>query len=299
MTTKATILYHARCLDGLGAAWAAYNALTESEFDVVYHAVDYLRPTDPLTKLCPLRDLEHANVFMVDFSVPPERLLELDGVANMVTIIDHHATAIAAYKDFEVPKGARTHFQLVFDNNRSGAVLTWNYFNPGMPAPQKLLHIEDRDLWKFELEGTEEIVAAMRSFGDSMDGFRRAMLWCHDELREMGTHILRAHAANVSSVVESAIKASVRVLLAGHSVLAVNCSPMFASDAAHELLKTQPYPFVALYNFEGRNAKVSLRSRKGGTDVAAIAKLYDGGGHHSAAGFRMPVAEFVERLNVA
>ena len=40
----------------------------------------------------------------------------------------------------------------------------------------------------------------------------------------------------------------------------------------------------------------SLRSRKGETNVAKLAKLFDGGGHRSAAGFPIQLTEIIESI---
>jgi hypothetical protein len=49
------------------------------------------------------------------------------------------------------------------DMGRSGAVLAWEYFHPGQPIPRLLQHVQDRDLWRFALTGTREILACVFS----------------------------------------------------------------------------------------------------------------------------------------
>ena len=47
--------------------------------------------------------------------------------------------------------------------------------------------------------------------------------------------------------------------------------------------------FVAIYEDkpDSEDYVISLRARKGGVDVSEVAKFYAGGGHASAAGFKI------------
>ena len=50
------------------------------------------------------------------------------------------------------------------DDERSGAMLAWEYFHPDKPAPMLIMHIDDRDRWQFKLAGSKEFNAALRSY---------------------------------------------------------------------------------------------------------------------------------------
>lgn len=47
-----------------------------------------------------------------------------------------------------------------FDMTKSGAVLTWEYFHD-KSVPKLLLHIQDRDIWKWSIPGSDEILTAL------------------------------------------------------------------------------------------------------------------------------------------
>ena len=60
---------------------------------------------------------------------------------------------------------------IIHDNNKSGALLAWEYFHPGTDVPMLIQHIDDRDRWQFKLDGSKELhayLASLRpwSFGD-------------------------------------------------------------------------------------------------------------------------------------
>lgn len=119
------MIYHADCLDGFGAAFSAWCHLGENaDYWPAEHGDE---PPDTVGR----------DVFILDFSYNRPVLLDLRRHAANVTLLDHHKTAQADL--------ARLDFA-VFDINRSGCVMAWEYFNPKQPIPKMLLYIQDRDL---------------------------------------------------------------------------------------------------------------------------------------------------------
>ena len=80
------------------------------------------------------------DIYIVDFSFTPEVMEEVLKKTKNIIWIDHHETAME-YKYSEELKGAR-------DNSHSGCVLTWKWFNSGLPEGVKL--IGDYDTWAFK-----------------------------------------------------------------------------------------------------------------------------------------------------
>jgi oligoribonuclease NrnB/cAMP/cGMP phosphodiesterase (DHH superfamily) len=146
------VLYHANCTDGSGAALAAYIALGDA---ATYIPVQYNKPVPDM----PLATV----IYMVDFSYPKEILLQLADSAQVV-VIDHHKTAKAALEDIDHPN-----IQVWFDMEQSGATMAWKYFHADRAVPLLLRHIEDRDLWKFKLEGSKEIHRGLGMYPDWID----------------------------------------------------------------------------------------------------------------------------------
>ena len=150
-------IYHANCADGFGAAWVVRKALGP---DVEFHAAHYGDQAP---------DVSGKNVIIVDFSYKYEALVALADKATSVLVIDHHKTAMDDLTD--VPQ-AELHYEAhkkncsgklhaLFDISHSGAGLAWEFFFPHHQRPALINHIEDRDLWRFKLEGTREIMAVL------------------------------------------------------------------------------------------------------------------------------------------
>jgi len=158
-----------------------------------------------------------------------------------------------------------------------------HYFEDTIP-PKLLRHIEDRDLWRFKLEGTRQIQAALFSYPYDFKVWDKLMYGDDNlfELRKDGTAIERKHFKDINEL----IKACQHVItLRGYTVPALNAPYFYSSDAGHIMAKG--HPFALCYYYGKNDIKFSLRSNDDGVDVSEIAKHYGGGGHHNAAGFEL------------
>lgn len=278
---KTLCIYHANCADGFGAAWVVRQALGAD--NVEFHAGHYGKPAP---------DVEGRDVIIVDFSYPYHLLVLLGHQARSLLVIDHHKTAAedlalppftpapATYSEWAT---STQRVGTVFDMDRSGAGLTWDYFNPGQPRPALINHIEDRDLWRFKLEGTREIMANVFSYPHDFAAWDWVMNAPLDDHLSRGLAIERKHHKDLAELTGSNTRLTT---IAGYSVPTINLPPTMASDAGHLLSEGQP--FAAIYWDTAEHRKYSLRSRPDGLDVSEIAKQFGGGGHRGAAGFSVP-----------
>jgi hypothetical protein len=175
----------------------------------------------------------------------------------------------------------------IFDMDRSGAGMTWDFFCGGA-RPPLIDHIEDRDLWRFNLEGTREIQAFIFSYPYDFDVWHDLVarsLADADRQRmiDEGAAIERKHHKDVAELVEAFKR---RMVIGECEVWAANLPYTLTSDAGH--LMAQGEPFAACYWDTPDGRVFSLRSTDGGLDVSEVAKRYGGGGHRSASGFRLP-----------
>ena len=258
------VLYHANCYDGFGAAWAAWKALGKT---ASYTPVTYGAPPPDL------RGYEH--VYIVDFSYPLQDLLDMVNKGSPVTVMDHHKTAQEA---LDGALGVHSHLHTIFDMTKSGALLTWEYFHPGVQAPKLIQHISDRDLWEFKLDGTKAVHKALVSLPMDLEVWDTLDV---EVLKKDGVILERLHDQLVKNICEKAWTTDID----GHKVPTVNTS-IACSEVGDYLAKENPYaPFVASFTVMKNSVMWSLRSR-GDFDVSAVAKKFGGGGHKNAAGFK-------------
>lgn len=289
---NAICVYHADCQDGFSAAWAVWKALGDIEF---YRGIHGEAP--------PLDLMADKHVILVDFSYPLEKINQIIEVCASLLILDHHKTAREALSTFPaegfgwddhkkiascaVGNNPMLKVGVVFDMERSGAVIAWNYFHPRQAVPQLLLHVQDRDLWKFELESTRDITGylfslpySFRVWDLTVSNFPASRL----EKIKLGEAINRKHDKDIAELLPLTKRL---MAIGGYQVPVANMPYTMASDAANIMAVGQP--FAATY-YDGRVFRFfSLRSVPGGVDVSEVAKKYGGGGHKHASGFRMEI----------
>lgn len=270
--TKNVVYYHNPCRDGMGSYYAAWLFFGS---DAEYIPFSY--GTTQITK----KQVAGKDVFFLDASVPYSKLLELSTTAESITIVDHHKSAFEDYDGKTLPSRCHVHF----DMEHSGAVLTWKHFFGNVTPPYVLRLIEDRDLWKFDLEGSRDLYYAQISDADSLPSLHA----CATVRGKLDTMLGQGRAVStfVDSIIQEHLTRFIPLYMSGYTVHVVNCDRRFASDVLNAYLELHPdVPYVASYHDEGDVRRWSLRSIKGSdNDVAAIAELYNGGGHKSASGF--------------
>lgn len=263
MKNKTLCIYHSNCADGFTSAWVVRRALGDQ---VDFHAGVYNDPPP---------DVTGRDVVLVDFSYKLGVLEQMVDQAKSITILDHHKTAQA---DLEDLPGALT----VFDMDRSGARITWDHYFPGEEPPKLLLHIEDRDLWRFALPRTREIQSCVFSYPYKFDVWDQLMQISVDALAKDGIAIERKHRKDVAELLTVVTR---KMRIGGFLVDVANVPYTLTSDAGTTLAAGKP--FGACYWDTPGGRVFSLRSTDQGEDVSEIAKLYGGGGHRNASGFRV------------
>ena len=294
------VIYHGNCADGFCAALAFW--LKHGNAMEYYPGVYQEAPPN----------VEGRIVYMVDFSYKRDVVLEMLEKAEKVYFIDHHKTAIEDLADLSDigSEFLQPNFMAYTDLNRSGAMLAWDFvyntvwngfgfernrvnLEPEYREAPKLFHyVQDRDLWQKKLPRTNEFSANLFSYNydfvewagimsdvESVAGFTHFCM--------AGEAILRKQQKDINEL----LKVTLRYFPLAHEgdgVPTANMPYTLASEACHQLLQDHPEaPFAACYWDTETHRIFSLRSEEGREDVSEIAKLYGGGGHRNAAGFRV------------
>lgn len=320
----ALIYYHADCIDGFGAAYAAWRHFGESaRYRPMHHGDSWL-----------IDEITGRNVFILDFSFSRPVLEEMAKYAASVCQIDHHAsardgwasvlcvkpgTSMATFQHPELP------LKVFFDMEKSGAHLAWEHFQHETSPPLALRHIEDLDLWRFRIEGTRAFCTALRLkpfdfviWHELITGIEKADSDCYTLLLAEGNAIQRFLAVEIQRLADSGLVAPVSIrgdpidplqalrhgtptLIEGDLAwrridgLSINASALFASELGNVLaIRSGTFGLIWQVGADGL-VKASLRA-SGNFDVARLAATFGGGGHPNAAGFRMPLARFIQEI---
>lgn len=278
-----TVLFHGGCPDGFGSAWAFYRKW-KADPTVRYAGVFHGKPLSMQQREELIRG---RRVLMVDFTFPDHEMDILVHEAAYVFCIDHHITGLGRVVEWKVPH--------IFDENKCGAVLTWEYVHPDTSVPEMLLYVQDRDLWDWNLENSREISAATYSYPQAFktwdemhDQFEQGL---KSQLIREGETLLRAKEMMVT---RKSWQMPTMVKIGDYVVPAINVTENESEIGNALCLKYPDCPFAAIYRDiheqDGTTRRRwSLRSI-GEFDVSVVAKLYGGGGHAHAAGFMQSIS---------
>jgi hypothetical protein len=286
---KPIVLYHASCADGFGAALAVYLRYL-NEFE--YVAVQYGEPAP---------DVTDRHVIIVDFSYKKFELEEMAAKAKSILIIDHHKGAAdelkdlpTAYKDndgafweitLQSESPAYPKVSVLFDMERSGAMMAWQFFQSDKEVPALYYYLQDRDLNKNVLPNTHELTAALRLQAFDFDVWRRFVEdGVFQNLIRDGEIALKARRVFIDAAKQRAFLGTFDDDVAT-IVPIVNCDPSIFTEVVGEL--AVGYKFAVGFSMGPKNVHISLRSTEDGDDVNEITKRFGGGGHPHAAGFRI------------
>jgi len=279
---KSLVLYHASCADGFTAAWAAWLVFGDTGAD--YKSMQYGKGPPELIKETG-DAMMYENIYVLDFSFPASDLKALTHHAQgNVILIDHHKTAQADLAP--LMKDPHPKIVLFFDMDKSGAMLAWEHFHPGIDPPMLVQYVQDRDLWTWKLPGTAPAMEYLSTLPFSFEKWEDIDLQLTDDrdwVINQGEAMLRYRDAHVERVT----KKPGFCRLEGYLVPCIN-APQWQSEIGAKLSLDHPFAVMWFMNYEG-GFIYSLRSNKDypkHVDVSAIAKIYGGGGHKHAAGFR-------------
>lgn len=315
--SKPLCIYHGNCADGFTAAWAVWKRFGD-EFE--YYPGVYQNPPP---------DVTGRDVVFVDFSYKRAVLEELAKSARSILVLDHHKSAEVDLKGLGVDMSgwsgalawgryldcvAQDHMEnaningaiiyQLFDMGRSGAGLAWDFFHGG-ERPNLVAYVEDRDLWRFKLPLSREVNAFIFSYDYDFKNwdFMNAAMHNHmgvQDVADQGGAIERKHHKDIAELVKATRR---ELCIGGHWVPVANLPYTLTSDAGSLMCQSYPSavhadyvtpPFAACYWDTPEGRVFSLRSR-GDFDVSEVAKMYGGGGHKNASGFRVPFGHDLTR----
>ena len=294
---KTACLYHADS-DGFGSSFALWKALKGTD-ELMFIEVQYGQepPYEALREFAPDR------VYIVDFSYKAGVLKDFLNEFPETMVIDHHKSSLS---ELEAAFEDRVYKTYVHDVSLSGCVLAWQHFFPEEEIPELLLYVQDRDLWKLELENSKEINAYIASLPEDFEEWDS---FYTPEAYDAGRAIIRlqekAIARRLKDVRMVSFDAS-EVHGFPHKVFGrrdelgvlpkvpfVNASENI-SELGEAMCEAYPdAPFSVSYCDRGDGKRIySLRSRNG-FDVSEVAKALGGGGHFAASGFSLDAPEVI------
>lgn len=280
------VLFHGpNCIDGLVAAWS----LGLDPQTTIYLGYDHSKPLiADVAFHRTLANPAHTVTRVIAVDCFPEFVR---GSAKDVVVIDHHDSAKERLTD-------RTGLtEVVFDMTHSAAVLAWRWAHPDHEIPNLHQYVEDRDLWKWECDGSDAVnayIATQPMTFEALVSLRVDLEFRHtaDEIKAKGRAVLDYQA----QVIDAAVKRAQVKVIDGVRCAVVNATTL-VSETGHALVDGTDTPVALLYRIDGNVLNVSVRTAKDSPIKAnAFAARFGGGGHPQAAGFRLPVSDVLAVL---
>jgi len=271
------IVIHHNDLDGICAA-AIVNRKFKDSNEIKFISTTYSKRINLSIVL------ENETVFILDYSFQ-----HLDDWENLlkrtsdIIWIDHHISSINNEKYPHHLKGVR-------ENNKSGALLTWEYLFPNEKIPLSVEYINDFDLWIFEYkEQTDYFNKGLFLVDHSPD----STIW--NKLLDKNYHTSIANMIDNGKIIvkyqnkinNSIIKHQTKqIIWENYKCLVVNnrgTSQMFDSIDKSEV------DLLIWWHFTNNMFVVTIATIKTGIDVSLICQKYNGGGHKQIGGFQLNV----------
>lgn len=294
-------IYHAQCSDGFAAAWVVGHSLGFDNVD--FHAADYGTAPPPVAR---------RDVVIVDFSYKHDTLIDMATVARSLLILDHHKSAAedlarlppapANWHDWWTGQPSllsTPYVGALFDMERSGAGITWDFFKPNNLRPALIEYVEDRDLWHKRLPGCDKYAIALQSMPFDFKVWSEIV--ARDPLRMIaeGEVIQRYQRKLVEEFKAKAYEAEITYhdspgsnLIITQRLHVVNAPKVLASEIAGELAvrsihagtaNDTPVDGLAAVFYETSPGRWEYSLR--GDGAREVAEAFGGGGHPKAAGF--------------
>lgn len=299
--TKAVVYFHSNCFDGVGAAAVAKYLLAKNE-GIIATCIPYTHGT-PEGVVIPSWVNDHAHqdiideIYCVDFTPKKSDAARFAATGAIVYVFDHHISAIE--KLIEDEEYRNLFADCVFDTERSGCGITWDYLSSGAPRPKFVDLIEDRDLYKFRYPYTKEFYHFLGTLDFNIDEFIKVLQHsvenienqhCLAEYLSKGVAIGKYYDAHIESLALNAFAGD--YLVGGKIIPFYNVPFFYGSDLCNKIIKTKNVPYCGYFSIMKERVKGGIRSEKGADDCHIICGTLGGGGHANASGFEQSIEEF-------
>ena len=290
------IIFHKGCIDGYAGFIIAHLSNKLSAGTFIYQDVPSTNKVPP--------NIDNKNIIIIDVAYRSDILEEIFKHAHQVVFVDHHVSIHNDVTLLHKKYNTKDNICIIYNSNKSGCTLTWDYFNDTNP-PLFLQLIEDNDIGKWEYPETKPFIYALKSYYRLNTDTKNIDAWC-GLLAEENVNRLIKKGKIISLFNEHLIEVNLQKhsrerfpskkvynmdktlfdKVGQYIVVVFNgvACPSITDLANTALSKIDCDFFIAwTYNLDKRDYVVSMRSKS--VDVGKIAQLFGGGGHKLAAAF--------------
>lgn len=280
------VIFHSPCFDGSAGAWVVKHWCKQNK-----RVSPVFFGAKPGRKEYDFPDLKGKSVVVIDICFDRDIIKQMRKDAKEFVVLDHHKSSEENMKGLDYA---------IFDMNRSGCQMAWDYFFPGEDRPKFINHIADRDIWTWTDALSRPFTTALfNRYGflsqeETCDAIETISKFTDEEYNnfvQYGINIQDFENKQVESALKCAVLCDVH-LPNGTTVRAwTSDSRLHRSEIGSRLSKREDAKFALMYGYDLKSNEwwISLRSDNNAENVFSvsdIAKMFPkGGGHTCAAGF--------------
>ena len=326
------IIYHGHCPDGVAAAWCFNTYYNKKNQQKIKNKKINKKERQFIAgqyKVIPdLSQFANNNVLFLDFTYDQDTMTAIMNSCSSIMIIDHHKSAYNWITNIGF-----SDFLYVYDSDRSGAQLAWDYLqdwyqltcgnydissnfnkkkkiNIYCPNPATRLwfidDIADRDLWKWSIDNSRETnraLAGKQAF-ESIESFTAAIEKPRNYYVTIGKILVADDNNRFSNYIKKSIRCRFKSLIDSNvppwKVKLIHCEDLaIISDIADVIYQKEPnrYDFIAFYSDNLLDQTTTIRLRSNKLNLLNLLEHFDpiySGGHESAAS--VTVRQHVSKL---
>lgn len=282
MHQKRIGIYHKNCTDGTTAGAVLLRKFPDIQLFPLVHS----HTEEDLEHIHKIAG-EESEIYFVDFATGVEEFLDKK---HNIFVLDHH---FGAKERMEKLEKENPKLKYIFDNNKSGASLAWQYFFKDEKEPEIIKYVEDSDLWTGKYEETKYVSNYLSMFSNNPEHVLELMESDINEIKEKGKIISNYVDIQIERIVEKLQEIKLRI--GEYEALAYNVT-MYESAVGHKLSVLQNQA-VAMFTISGNSVNFSFRGNDNNSPTALdLAKLLDGGGHKNASGATIYLEDFLKMI---
>jgi len=281
-----TIIYHYKCPDGIFGLWCAYH-YNKKFFDKIGMSAG----------IDPINDFTNQDIIFIDVCPSVKYIIKESKKIKSITILDHHKSAYDNYIKNKNILDELDNVKFIFDMNKSGCQIAWEYFFPIFYCPWFINYCADRDLWTWKLISSKEINNGLHfnEFYDenNLEKITNLLKYTENDKQKLindGLIINKIHQKLIDKQLEYSEHWKMFSDLANniyYNVQVGTISIELKSEFGNLLANKNNVDFGVVWNYSPRENiwYISLRGNDNSPDLSVIASQFSGGGHAKAAGF--------------
>jgi oligoribonuclease NrnB/cAMP/cGMP phosphodiesterase (DHH superfamily) len=285
------VIYHQGCPDGISALWCANSYYKTNN-------IKFEKLSCPAGK-DPIGDFENKKILFVDLCPSLDFISNISQIANKITILDHHKSALDMYSNnLEILKNVKN-VEILLKMEFSGCQLTWDYFYPNTERPWFIEYVADRDLWKWSLPNSKEISSAFNHYNfineNKLELLDDLYYYTEEEITDlvnMGKNVIEVQNKILNTQLKQSLEGTFKVGETTYNIRFGTINRDMRSELGNlmtekELSDGNLPDFSIVWNYDpSSNAwYMSMRGSDTSPDLSVIAKHFNGGGHAKASGF--------------